>query len=45
MESSAQEWIGVNITERRSLTKNRKSVRDMTDLSGTPLFIDLIEER
>ena len=39
VESSAYEWIGLIVVERRSLMNRRKSVGDRTELCGTPLLI------
>ena len=40
VESSAYEWIGLDVTDRRSLMKMRKRVGDKTQPCGTPLLID-----
>ncbi len=44
VESSAYEWIGQFVTERRSLMNKRKRVGDRTEPFGTPLLIGLGEE-
>ncbi len=41
VESSAYEWIGQFVTERRSLMNRRKRVGDRTEPCGTPLLIGL----
>ncbi len=41
VESSAYEWIGHFVTERRSLMNKRKRVGDRTEPCGTPLLIGL----
>ncbi len=45
VESSAYEWIGQFIMERRSLTNNRKRVSDRTEPCRTPLLIGLGEDQ
>ncbi len=45
VESSAYEWIGQFVTERRSLMNKRKRVGDTTEPCGTPLLIGLGEEQ
>ncbi len=45
VESSAYEWIGQYVTERRSLMNKRKRVGERTEPCGTPLFIGLGEEQ
>ncbi len=44
-ESSAHDWIGKLIAERRSLMKNRKRVGKRTEPCGTPLLIGIAEEK
>ncbi len=41
VESSAYEWIGKFLTERRLLMNKRKRVADRTEPCGTPLLIGL----
>ncbi len=45
VESSAYEWIGKFVTERRSLMNKRKRVGDSTEPCGTPLLIGIGEEQ
>ncbi len=45
VESSAYEWIGQFVTERRSLMNKRKRMGDRTEPCGTPLLIGLGEEQ
>ncbi len=45
VESSAYEWIGQFVTERRSLMNKKKRVGDRTEPCGTPLLIGLGEEQ
>ncbi len=44
VESSAYEWIGQFVTERRSLMNKRKRVGDRREPCGTPLLKGLREE-
>ncbi len=45
VESSAYEWKGQFVTERRSLMNKRNRVGDRTELCGSPLLIGLGEEQ
>ncbi len=45
VESSAYEWIGQFVTERKSLMNKRKRMGDRTEACGTPLLIGLGEEQ
>ncbi len=45
VESSAYEWIGQFVTERRSLMNKRKRVGNRIEPCGTPLLIGLGEEQ
>ncbi len=45
VESSAYEWIGQFVTERRSLINKRMRVGDRTKPCGTPLLIGFGEEQ
>ncbi len=45
VESSAYEWIGEFVTEKRSLMNNRKRVDDRTEPCGTPLLIGLGQQQ
>ncbi len=45
VESSAHEWIGQFVTERRSLMNKRKRGGDSAEPCGTPLLIGLGEEQ
>ena len=40
VESSAYEWMGLDVMDRRSLMKIKKRVGDKTQPCGTPLLID-----
>ncbi len=45
VESSAYEWVGQFVTERRSLRNKRKRVVDGTEPCGTPLLIGVEKEQ